>query len=86
MINTVLEQEYNFFLKKRQSLLPTNENKFVVIVGEQIAGIYESVSEALKEAVKNYKLGTFLIQKVSKNEADLVQKFSSSIVSFPNEK
>ena len=83
MINKTLEQEYNFFLKKRDSLLPLNENKFAVIVGEQIAGIYESVSQALKEAANKYKLGTFLIQRISSNENDIVQKFASNVVDFP---
>ncbi len=83
MVNTILEQEYDFFLKKRQTLLPANENKFAVIAGEQIAGVYETVSEALKEAAKKYQLGTFLIQKISSNETNVVQKFASSVVDFP---
>lgn len=83
MVNRTLEQEYDFFLKKRNSLLPTNENKFVVIVGDQIAGIYETVSQALKEAAAKYKLGTFLIQKITSKENDIVQKFASGVVDFP---
>jgi TRAP-type uncharacterized transport system substrate-binding protein len=83
MVNTILEQEYDFFLKKRKTLLPANENKFVVIAGGQIAGVYETVSEALKEASQKYQLGTFLIQKISNSEINVVQKFASSVVDFP---
>ena len=82
MANKILEKEYGFFLSKRQSLLPNNENKFVVIVGENIVGIYDTISEALSESVKKYTLGTFLIQKISSNENDIVQKFTSRVY-FP---
>ena len=82
MANKILEKEYTFFLSKRQSMPPNNENKFVVIVGENIAGIYDTISEALSESVKKYTLGTFLIQKISSNENDIVQKFSSRVY-FP---
>lgn len=83
MLNTVLQKEYDYFLKNRKSLLPRNENKFVVILGEKIVGVYNSTAEALRDASQKYAAGSFLIQKVLKNEDDLVQKFSSMVVDFP---
>jgi len=82
MVNEVLKKEYDFFLKIRESLLPGKENKFVVIVGEDVVGVYDTVSQALKDASQKYAAGSFLIQKVLKNADDLVQKFSSMVVCF----
>ncbi|MBU0684095.1 MAG: hypothetical protein KJ864_07410 [Candidatus Omnitrophica bacterium] len=38
-----------------------------------------SAEEALKEASKKYKLGTFLIQKVSQDESETTQRFFSMV-------
>ncbi len=75
----MLEKEYDYFLKNKNSLIQKYENRFVVIVGEQVTGDYESEKKALEEATKSYKLGTFLIQKISRNEADYIQKFHSRV-------
>lgn len=74
-----LEKEYNYFLKNKESLLKKYENKFIVIVGEDIIESFDSQDDALREASKKYSLGSFLIQKVSKGEEDVSQKFFSMV-------
>ena len=78
----MLEKEYDYFLKNKQTILKDYGNKFIVIVGEQVVGNYESQEEALKESSQKYTLGTFLIQKVSDKPEDITQRFFSASVCF----
>jgi hypothetical protein len=74
-----LEKEYSYFLKNKEALLKSFPNKFIVIIDDEVVGNFGSQEEALKEASKKYKLGTFLIQKVSQAESDVIQRFFSMV-------
>ena len=74
-----LEKEYKYFLENKDILIKTYENKFIIIIGEEIVSSFDSQEEALREANKKYKLGSFLIQKVSKDEEDISQRFFSMV-------
>ncbi len=75
----MLEKEYDYFLKNRDILLKEYEGKFIVIIGNEVVGSYSSREEALKETYSKHKMGTFLIQKVSRDEDDIIQRFSSRV-------
>ena len=75
----MLEKEYQYFLKHKDALLKEYEGKFVVIIGEKIVDSYSSREEALREASAKYDIGTFLIQKISRGEDDVIQRFSSRV-------
>jgi len=78
----MLEKEYDYFIRNKETLLKDYAGKFVVIVGEEIVGSYPRQEDALKEASQKYPLGTFLIQKVSDNPDDITQRFFSAGVCF----
>lgn len=78
----MLEKEYDYFLKNKETMLREYENKFIVIVGEQVVGSYASQDEALKESSQKYAIGTFLIQKISNKQEDITQRFFSASVCF----
>ncbi|MBF0620048.1 MAG: hypothetical protein HQL19_07765 [Candidatus Omnitrophica bacterium] len=82
METLILKPQYDYFLRIRETLLPEQENKFVVIVGEKVVGIFDNIHLALQTASKGYAPGTFLIEQVVKNQDDLVQKFASMVVCF----
>lgn len=75
----MLEKEYQYFLKHKDALLKEHEGKFIVIIGNEVVGSYSSRDEALKEASSKHEIGTFLIQKVSRGEDDVIQRFSSRV-------
>lgn len=75
----MLEKEYQYFLKHKDSLLKEYEGKFVVIIGDKVVDSYSSREEALKKTSSRYDIGTFLIQKVSRGEDDIIQRFSSRV-------
>ncbi|MFH0796727.1 MAG: DUF5678 domain-containing protein [Candidatus Omnitrophota bacterium] len=74
-----LEKEYGYFLKNKENLLKLFPNKFIVIIDDEVVGNFDSQEKALKKAFKKYTLGTFLIQKVSKDESDTTQRFFSMV-------
>lgn len=74
-----LKNEYSYFIKNKENLLKSFLNRFIVIINDKVVGDYDSQGEALKEASKKYKVGTFLIQKVSPDDTDTTQKFFSMV-------
>lgn len=74
-----LEKEYSYFLQNKESLLKSFPNKFIVIIDNEVVGSFDSQEEALKEASQKYKIGTFLIQRVSEDEGDTTQRFFSMV-------
>ena len=75
----MLENEYQYFLKHKDALLKEHEGKFIVIIGNEVVDSYSSREEALKDASSKHNIGTFLIQKVSRGEDDVIQRFSSRV-------
>ena len=63
-----LDREYEFYKANKESLLLKYEGEFIVIVGEKIVGSFDTRGEAIDGAAKDHKPGTFLIQKVCKEE------------------
>ena len=75
----MLEKEYKYFLMHKDALLKKHEGKFIVIIGDKVVGSHPSREVALKDASDKYDMGTFLIQKVSRGEEDIIQRFSSRV-------
>lgn len=63
-----LDLEYEFYKANKKSLLSKYEDKFIVIVGEEVVGVYDNQIEAIDNAAKDCKPGTFLLQHVCKEE------------------
>lgn len=74
----MLEKEYQYYTDHKDELDSKYNNKFIIIVNNDIIGIYDNQDMALKEALTKYEAGTFLIQKCSKNE-DQVMRFHSRV-------
>ena len=59
----MFEQELRFFINNQESLVNQYCGKVLVLKGQQITGIYQTLLEAYLEAQKKHKLGTFMIQR-----------------------
>ena len=75
----MLEKEYKYYQSNKNSIKKKYKNQFVVINDSEIIGAYSSREEALKESVKEYKLGEFLIQEVSNKKDEQIQRFYSRV-------
>ena len=65
----ILEKNYRFFINQLPELLEDDnkKNKIALIKDEQIIGFYEDIVKAIEIAKqKNFKLETFLVQKIEK--------------------
>ena len=76
----LLKKNYKFFQKQLPNLLKdqNKKNKFALIKDEQIIGIYDNVEQAIDTAVKekNFKLETFLVQKVEKQQVHYISRIA----------
>ena len=60
----MLETEHQFYMDNRESLRAQYLGKRIVIVKDQIIGVYNSDSEALDETTKTMKMGTFCVKYI----------------------
>ena len=60
-----LDKELEFYKKNKKILLEKHRGKYIFIVGHEYFGAYDSQVEAVQAALKNYKMGTFLVKKVT---------------------
>ena len=62
-----LDREFDYYQQNKDMFLSKYDGKVVVIVGNDVVGVYDSEREAVDETVKakKYQLGEFLVQYVT---------------------
>ena len=76
----MLDKEFQYYLDNQDELVKKYNGRFIVIVGEEVVGNYESYEQGLFESMKQHKLGTFLIQECTEGEEAYTQTFHSRVV------
>lgn len=76
----MLEKEFKYFKDHQEELVKKHEGKYLVIVGEEVVGVYDAEIDAYVEAKKRYKPGTFLIQHCLPGESAYTQTFYSRAI------
>ena len=76
----MLENEFKYYLDHQVELVQKYNNKFLVIKGEQIQGIFDTKQKAYDDATSNFELGTFLIQQCLEGEQSHTQTFHSQVI------
>ncbi len=64
----MLEKQLEYFIRNQSKLVKLFKGKYIVIVGEEVVGAYNSTKEAYIEAQKEYELGNFMIQYCDEGE------------------
>ncbi len=75
----MLEKEFNFYLNNQDKLVQDYEGKYLVIIEEEIVGVFNSDEEAYFESEKKYEAGTFLIQFCEAGDNSYTQSFHSRV-------
>ena len=75
----MLEKEFKYFLSHKEEIQSKYHGKFVVIIGEEVVGAYDTQSEAYFESKKDHELGTFLIQQALSDPSAYTQTFHSRV-------
>jgi hypothetical protein len=63
-----LEQELDTYRKKRDELLPY-AGRYVLIHGDQVAGVWDSYEDALRVGYDKFGLNPFFIRKIETVES-----------------
>lgn len=75
----MLEREFKYYLDNQKQLVDKYNGKFLLIVGEEIQGVFDSKLDAYNIGKENFKEGTFLIQRCSPGNVDYSQTFHSRV-------
>ena len=68
----MLRDEFLYYLDNQAKIAEVHEGKVLVIKDKKIVGVYDSETAALKESVKKFELGSFLIQPCSADPESVV--------------
>jgi hypothetical protein len=72
----VFEQEKALCKANQDILREKYAGKYLIIVGDQVIGAYDNVSDAYEKALKSYQPGHFMLQEVPARPEDDIVWFS----------
>lgn len=75
----ILKKQLEYFKANQGALLEKYKGKFLVIKDEEVKGVYDLQEDAYANAVKQFELGTFLIQQCLAGEESYTQTFHSRV-------
>lgn len=78
--NEELRKNFDYYLTNHEEIIKEYLDKFIIIKDEKIVDSYDTFEEAVSEATKKYELGTFIIQKCSKDLSETTQTFHSRVL------
>ena len=66
-----IDENLAFFRERLPDLLPTNSGKYALIRHREIAGIFDTVTDAQLAGIKLYSDSIFSVQKISNEPINL---------------
>jgi hypothetical protein len=75
----MLDKEFKYYLDHQNELVEKYNQKFIVIKGEKVIGVYDAEDVAYFETEKSHETGTFLIQFCEPGEDSYTQVFHSRV-------
>jgi hypothetical protein len=76
----MLDKEFKYFVNHQKELVRKYNGKYIVIIGEEIVGIFDSIAQAYEDSIKKYTPGTFFIQFCIPGEEAYSQSFNSRVI------
>lgn len=74
-----LSKEFQYYIDNQEELASKYNDKYIVIVGEEVVGVYDDISDAYSKPQEKYELGTFFIQKTGlgvENYTQTINRYS----------
>lgn len=75
-----LQDEFEFYIDHQDEMVEKYDGKFIAIKDGKVLGAYDDELAAITETQKTHKLGTFLVQRVSRGNEAYTQTFHSRVV------
>lgn len=79
MAESPLKAEFKYYIDHHKEMVEKYNGKVIVIKDQKVIGVFETEAEALTNAQKENKLGTFLVQKVEPGTSGYTQVFHSRV-------
>ena len=77
----MLEREINFFTENKDAWLEEHPQKFVLVRGDKLIGVFDTLSDALTAGSRMFGLDHFLIRQVTEREDEIrIPAFSLGIL------
>jgi len=74
---TPLDQEIRFYNDNLADWLTRFKDRFVLVKGDELIGVYNTSSEALAEGARRFGLQSFLVRQVQEQQPDIYSRFST---------
>ena len=75
----MLEREFKFYRDHQKDLAEKYNGKFIVIIGDDVIGVYDSELDAYNKTKIDHPIGTFLIQLCNDDPKAYTQTFHSRV-------
>lgn len=79
MSDSPLKAEFKYYVSHQKEMVEQYNGKVIVIKDQKVIGVHDTEAEALADALKKHKLGTFLVQKVEPGTSGYTQVFHSRV-------
>lgn len=76
----MLEKEFQYYIENQEALVKKYNGEAIVIINNEVVGVYETELEAYLASKENYEIGTFLIQKCAPGVENYTQTFHSQVI------
>lgn len=73
----MFREELNYFIEHQDELVAQHRGKVLILVGQHVVGVHDTVLEAYLEAGKTHEPGTFMIQQCEPGEQAYTATISS---------
>jgi hypothetical protein len=74
--SAMYEREEAFYLANKPEFREKYHGKHIVIIGEEVVGVYNDAGTAYHETIKNHPLGSFMLQEIPESIEDEAQYLS----------
>ena len=74
-----LQEEFEFYLANQDDMVAKYDGKVIALKNKEILGVYDDELTAIAEIRQSHKLGTFLLQRVSKGDEAYTATFHSRV-------
>jgi len=76
----MLEKEFQYYIDHQAEFVQKYQGKFIVLVGEELIGVHDTLEDAIIETGKIHKPGTFLVQECQPGKDNYTLTFHSRAV------
>ena len=75
-----LDKEFQYYIDNQDELVKKYSGKQLVIKDQEVKGAFDTIEEAYEYAIKNFELGTFLLQECTPGEDSYTETFHSRAI------